>query len=63
MINFNLATREYQEVSGTFYPAVVEICTKVERFQLEIGKLQDAMDNFLESLMIIRASFGNKYLK
>ena len=58
---FNLAIVEYQNAYNDFDPTVAEIHMKVGQLQLEIGKLQDAMDNFLKALMIIRMVFGNNY--
>ena len=35
----------------------------IRQFQLEIGKLEEAMDNFLEALLILRMVFSNNHSK
>ena len=61
--SFDLAITEHCVLYGDFHPAVAEVRMKVGTFQLDIGKLQDAMKNFLEALVIIRMAFGNDHFK
>jgi len=56
---FNLAIAEHQAEYEEYHPIVAEVYMKVGEVQLETGKLQDAMNNFLKALMIIRIIFGN----
>ena len=63
MKSFGLAIIEQQVAYEEFHPAVAEMYINVGKFQLEIGKLQDAMDSFLEALLILRMVFGNSYFK
>ena len=58
MKNFNQAIIEQQAAYEDFHPAVSEIRMKVVHYQLEIGKLQDVLDNFLEALITMRIVFG-----
>jgi len=60
---FNLAIIEQQASNEEFHPAVAELHISVGKYQLEIGKLNDAMDNFLQALTIIRMIFGNHHSK
>ena len=61
--SFDCAITEYYAAYGDFHPAVADVRMKVGTFQLEIGKLQDAMNNFLEALVILRMVFGNNHYK
>ena len=60
---FDLAIIEYKTAHGKFHSAVAEILLKIGSLQLDIGKLQDAMDNFLQALVIIRMAYGNDHSK
>jgi len=61
--NFDITIAEYHAAYGDFHPFVVETYIQVGNFQLEIGKLQHAMNNFLKAMMIIRMNFGNDHIK
>ena len=63
MEQFDLAITEYYAAYGDFHPAVAEVRMKIGYLQLEIGKLQDAMNNFLEALVILRIVLGNENCK
>ena len=60
---FDLAITEYNAVYGDFHPIIAQVRVKIGTLQLEIGKLQNAMDNFLEALVILRMAFGNNHSK
>jgi len=63
MENFDLAILEHYAAYGNYNPVVAEVRMKIGTLQLEIGKLQDAMNNFLEALVILRMVFGNDHCK
>ena len=60
---FDLAIVEHRAAYGDSHLCVGEIRMKVAKSQLEIGKLQEAMDNFLEAVSILRIVFGNDHTK
>jgi len=60
---FNVAANEQRSELGNFHPDVADMCLQVGNFQLEIGELTDAMENYLEALMIIRQIHGNTHSK
>ena len=49
---FKVALNEQRNALRQFYLDVAEICVNFRTLQLEIGKLSEAMDIFLEALMI-----------
>ena len=58
---FNVAIIEYQALHEESDPIVAEIRMQAGKCQLEIGQLQDALDNFLQALIIIRMTYGNSH--
>ena len=60
---FDLAITEQQAVYDDYHPDIAEMRMNIGQFQLEIGKLEEAMDNFLEALIILRMTFGNNHSK
>jgi len=60
---FDIAIVEQKDANEEFHPAVAEMHINIGKFQLEIGILQDSMNNFLEALKIIRMTFGNNHSK
>ena len=56
--NFHLALKEHRGSIG-IHLDLAEMLVKVSDIQLEAGKLKDAMDNYLEALMIQRIVHGN----
>ena len=58
---FNLAILEHEALHGEFDPIVAEIRIQTGQCQLEIGQLQDALDNFLQALIITRMTHGNNH--
>ena len=63
MENFDLAIIEHQAAYGEFHPAVAEIRLRTGMLQLEIGRVQDALNNFLEALMVLRMDSGKNCSK
>jgi len=61
MKDFDVSIIEYRALYDEFHHAVARVMMKIAFFQLEIGRLQDAMNNFLEALTILRVSFGNDH--
>ena len=57
--NFSIALKELGTTIGKFHPDVSEMHVKIADLQADIGKLKDAMDNYLEALMISRLVHGN----
>ena len=60
---FDLTIIEHQAVYRNLHLSVAEIRMKVGEFQLDIGKLQDAMNNFSTALLIRRMAYGNNHTK
>merc|ERR1712125_193616 len=60
---FDIAIVEQKDANEEFHPAVAEMHINIGKFQLEIGILQDSMNNFLEALKIIRMTYGNNHSK
>jgi len=58
---FEIAITEHLAAYGDFHPTVAQVRVKIGTLQLEIGKLCNAMDNFLEALVILRMVFGNNH--
>ena len=56
---FNISVKELRATCGNFHRDVAEIHLKIADLQKEIGKLKDAMDNYLEALIILRMNCGN----
>ena len=62
-INFDLALTEQRNAIGKCNPGVAEMLAEVIDFQCEAGKLIDAIDKYLEALMIQRFVHGNTHSK
>ena len=60
---FDLAIMEQRYAVRDYHPDVAKILVKVSDFQLEAGKLVDAMDNYSEALMIQKLVNGNMCVK
>ena len=60
---FNLAIKEQQDASGEFHFDVAEMHLNIGKLQMEYGQIDDAMNNFLEALMIKRMVAGNNCYK
>jgi len=51
---FNLAIKEQKIILGEFHLDVAEMQLNVGKFQREVGMLNEAMENFFQSLLIAR---------
>merc|ERR1711983_64730 len=56
---FNLAIEEQKNILGEFHLDVAEMHLSVGKFQRELGMLNEAMGNFLSSLLIVRMTENN----
>ena len=59
MENFNLSIKEKQNYLGKFHHNVAEMHLNVGKLLLEMGRIDAAMDNFLNALVIMRMNMGN----
>ena len=62
-IAFDLALEEQRATVGEMHPDVAEMCLNIGDMQVEVGKLDDAVDKYLEALIILRVTHGNRHFK
>lgn len=62
-IAFDLALEEQRATVGEMHPDVAEMCLNIGDMQVEVGKLDNAVDKYLEALIILRVTHGNRYFK
>lgn len=60
---FDLAVEEQRNALGGFHPDVAEMYLSVGKLKLDAGKIESAMDDFLNALMIMRVIEGNNALE
>ena len=60
---FDVAVNEQVDTMGEMHPEVAEMCVNIGEIQMELGKLDDAMNNYLRALMILRIANGNRQSK
>lgn len=58
---FKVAIKEQRVALGSYHPEVAKMCLHIGDIQARSGKLAAAMNNYLESLMIIRGVHGNMH--
>ena len=58
---FEKAINASKEVQGQFSPDIAEMLFDVARFEIELGRTNEALPKLLESLMIRRLVFGNNH--
>jgi len=58
---FDFAIKEQRKIVGDFHPDLAAMYVKVADLQVEIGRLKDAMNNYLEALIITRMTYGSTH--
>ena len=56
---FDVAVNGQLDIVEEMHPEVAVMCLNIGDLQMEVGKLEDAMNNYLKALMIMRTANGN----
>lgn len=60
---FDLALKEQRFAVGEIHPDVAEMHLNISNMQVEVVKLDDSVDKYLEALMMLRMTCVNIYFE